>query len=58
MDLVSIILISIGLSMDAFAVSITNGAMISKATVSEGIRIGLFFGGFQALMPLIGWSME
>ena len=57
MDLVSIILISIGLSMDAFAVSITNGAMINKATVSEGIRIGLFFGGFQALMPLIGWSV-
>ncbi|EPY2306954.1 manganese efflux pump MntP family protein [Clostridium sporogenes] len=57
MDLVSIILISIGLSMDAFAVSITNGAMISKVTVSEGIRIGLFFGGFQALMPLIGWSV-
>ncbi|AVQ38732.1 manganese efflux pump MntP [Clostridium botulinum] len=57
MDLVSIILISIGLSMDAFAVSITNGAMISKVTVSEGIRIGLFFGGFQALMPLVGWSV-
>ncbi|NFT14499.1 manganese efflux pump [Clostridium botulinum] len=57
MDLISVILISIGLSMDAFAVSITNGAMISKVTASEGIRIGLFFGGFQALMPLIGWSI-
>ncbi|NFQ02296.1 manganese efflux pump [Clostridium sporogenes] len=57
MDFVSIILISIGLSMDAFAVSITNGAIISKVTASEGIRIGLFFGGFQALMPLIGWSV-
>ncbi len=42
MDFVSIILISIGLSMDAFAVSITNGAIISKVTASEGIRIGLF----------------
>lgn len=57
MDLFSIILISIGLSMDAFAVSVTNGAMISEGIVAEGIRIGAFFGGFQALMPLIGWSV-
>ncbi|KOR23800.1 manganese efflux pump [Clostridium sporogenes] len=57
MDLVSVILISIGLSMDAFAVSITNGAMTNKVTASEGIRIGLFFGGFQAMMPLIGWAI-
>ncbi|WP_251859810.1 manganese efflux pump MntP family protein [Clostridium sp. Marseille-Q2269] len=57
MDLFSIILISIGLSMDAFAVSVTNGAMISQGIVAEGIRIGAFFGGFQALMPLIGWSV-
>ncbi|EJO5347859.1 manganese efflux pump [Clostridium botulinum] len=57
MDLTSIILISIGLAMDAFAVSITNGAMISKVTVLEAGRIGLFFGIFQALMPLLGWSV-
>lgn len=56
MDLVTIILIAIGLSMDAFAVSITNGAMIDKVTAKEALRVGVFFGGFQALMPLIGWA--
>ncbi|HNX38097.1 MAG TPA: manganese efflux pump MntP family protein [Candidatus Cloacimonadota bacterium] len=50
-----IILISIGLAMDAFAVSITNGITIECLKLRNAVRIALFFGGFQALMPLLGW---
>lgn len=51
----SIILISIGLAMDAFAVSITNGITIQCLKLKHAVKIAIFFGGFQALMPLIGW---
>jgi len=51
----SIILISIGLAMDAFAVSITNGITIQCLKLKHAVNIAIFFGGFQALMPLIGW---
>lgn len=50
-----IIFISVGLAMDAFAVSITNGITIQCLKLRYAIRIAVFFGGFQALMPLIGW---
>lgn len=55
MDVLSIILIAVGLSMDAFAVSITNGIIIKDFKISHALKIGLFFGAFQALMPLTGW---
>jgi len=42
--------------MDAFAVSISNGMTIRHQKVNNALRIGIFFGSFQALMPLIGWS--
>lgn len=51
----SIILISLGLAMDAFAVSITNGITIQCLKLRHAARIAIFFGGFQALMPLLGW---
>lgn len=51
----SIILISLGLAMDAFAVSITNGITIQCLKIRNALKIAVFFGGFQALMPLIGW---
>jgi putative Mn2+ efflux pump MntP len=55
MDVVAILFIAIGLAMDALAVSITSGMTIKQQKMNHALRIGLFFGGFQALMPLIGW---
>ncbi len=54
-DILPIILISLGLAMDAFAVSITNGITIQCLRLKHALKIAIFFGGFQALMPLIGW---
>ncbi len=51
-----IILIALGLSMDAFAVSVTSGFSIKKLHIGHALRIALFFGGFQALMPILGWG--
>ena len=50
-------LLAIGLSMDAFAVSICKGLSVSKANLRQGAVCGLWFGGFQALMPLIGFFL-
>ncbi|MGC9325578.1 MAG: manganese efflux pump MntP family protein [Desulfomonilia bacterium] len=55
MDLFTIVFIAIGLAMDAFAVSITSGATMGKLGIRHAFRIALFFGGFQALMPVIGY---
>jgi len=55
MDILSIVLIAVGLSMDAFAVSVTNGIIIKELKAGHALKIGLYFGAFQALMPLIGW---
>ncbi len=55
MDTLSIILIAIGLSMDSFAVSITNGLTIRELNTKRILFISLSFATFQALMPLIGW---
>ncbi len=54
MDLISIFLISIGLAMDAFSVSITKG-LVMKSNMKHALIIALFFGVFQALMPVAGW---
>ena len=50
-------LIGVGLSMDAFAVAICKGLGMRKMRWGQGGVIGLFFGGFQALMPLAGWLL-
>ena len=55
MDILTLLFIALGLSMDAFAVSITSGITIKEQRLNHALRIGLFFGSFQALMPLIGW---
>jgi putative Mn2+ efflux pump MntP len=55
MGLLEIILIAIGLSMDAFAVSITLGLLVKKPKIKEILIPGIYFGLFQALMPLIGY---
>lgn len=55
MDYISIIGIAIGLAMDAFAVSVSNGATTKNLKLSYALKLSLFFGGFQLLMPIIGW---
>jgi len=55
MKLFEIVLIAIGLSMDAFAVSITLGLSVKKPKIREMLIPGIFFGGFQALMPVTGY---
>ena len=52
-----ILLISIGLAMDAFAVSICKGLSLKTMSWKKAIIVGLYFGFFQALMPLIGYFL-
>lgn len=55
MGIIELLLIAIGLSMDAFAVSIWKGLSLQKIRLRHVLSVGLWFGGFQALMPLIGY---
>lgn len=57
MGFVELFLIGVGLSMDAFAVSICKGLNMKKINYKHALIIGGFFGGFQALMPLLGWAL-
>lgn len=57
MALGELMLLAIAVSMDAFAVSICKGLAMKKVTVKEGLICGVWFGGFQALMPLIGFFL-
>lgn len=54
---IEILLIGVGLSMDAFAVSICKGLGMTKVNRNQALTIGLYFGGFQALMPFIGYML-
>lgn len=56
MSFLSLLLIAIGLSMDAFAVSITNGISIKNLQNKHALKIAAFMGGFQGIMPVIGWA--
>lgn len=55
MDYISLVGIALGLAMDAFAVSITNGATIRKVTPRFSLKLAFSFGLFQAFMPMLGW---
>lgn len=55
--LIELFLIGVGLSMDAFAVSVCKGLAMKKVNKKQAVIIALYFGGFQALMPLIGWFL-
>lgn len=57
MGLLDIFLIGIGLSMDAFAVAICKGLAMRKVNKKQMLIIALFFGGFQAIMPLLGYAL-
>lgn len=55
MGLIELLLISVGLAMDAFAVAVCKGLNMRRINYKHALIIALFFGGFQALMPFIGW---
>ncbi len=55
MHLFTIIVIAVGLAIDAFAVSVVSGSAYKQLHVKHAVRMALFFGGFQAIMPLIGF---
>ena len=57
MSYFEIFMIGVGLSMDAFAVAICKGLAMPKLNKAQTLVIALFFGGFQALMPFIGWML-
>ena len=54
---IELFLLGIGLAMDAFAVSVCKGLGMRRLNKKQALIIGLYFGGFQALMPLIGWLL-
>jgi len=55
MDMFTILFIAVGLAMDSFAVSITSGIAMKKLRINSALKIAVFFGLFQAGMPIIGW---
>lgn len=57
MGVIELLILAVGLSMDAFAVSVCKGLAMKKAGAKEICIVGCWFGGFQALMPLIGYLL-
>ena len=57
MSLLELFILAVGLSMDAFAVSICKGLSFRKMSVKNAVTVGLYFGGFQAGMPLLGYLL-
>lgn len=53
----SILVLSVGLAMDAMAVSAARGLVVPRVLPRHALLVALFFGGFQALMPLLGWAL-
>ena len=57
MGILELLFLAVGLSMDAFAVSVCKGLSVGKLKIKHCATAGLYFGGFQALMPLLGWLL-
>ena len=57
MILLELFFIAVGLSMDAFAVSLCKGLVMDRLRTGDGLLVALFFGGFQALMPIAGYYL-
>ena len=57
MQLLTISLMGVGLAADALAVSLTSGLLIKRIKLNKALKIALFFGIFQTLMPILGWMM-
>lgn len=55
MGILELFILAVGVSMDAFAVSICRGVQLRKVSAKHSLEAGLYFGGFQALMPIIGY---
>lgn len=55
MGLITLIFVAISLAMDAFTVAIAKGISLKEDKPHQAVKVALFFGGFQALMPFIGW---
>ncbi len=57
MDIISVFVLALALAMDALSVSVTSGMILKRATPTASAKIGLFFGGFQFIMPCIGYFL-
>ena len=57
MGLPELLIIAVGLAMDAFAVSVCKGLAVGRVRASHALKVGVWFGGFQALMPLVGYAL-
>lgn len=57
MGIFSLFVLAIGLSMDAFSVAICKGLAMQKITIKKACLVGIWFGGFQALMPFVGYML-
>ncbi len=57
MNFITLLLLAIGLSMDAFAVSVCKGLSLKRTNLRAYLAVGLWFGGFQALMPVVGYYL-
>ena len=57
MSIIELFVIAVGLSMDAFAVSVCKGLSVQKMSLGHALICGVYFGGFQALMPFLGWLL-
>ncbi len=57
MGIIELLIVAVGLSMDAFAVSIGKGLSLQNVRLRHVLSVGLWFGGFQALMPLVGYLL-
>ena len=57
MGFAELLLLAVGLSMDAFAVSVCKGLATGKVRLRHMLCVGIWFGGFQALMPFLGWLL-
>lgn len=55
MGLTELLFLAVGLAMDAFAVAVCKGLAMERITIKKALTVGLWFGGFQGLMPLIGY---
>lgn len=57
MSLLELFLLAVGLSMDAFAVSVCKGLSVHRGSMKQALTVGIWFGGFQALMPFLGYLL-
>ncbi|MEG1990476.1 MAG: manganese efflux pump MntP family protein [Christensenella sp.] len=57
MDFISFLLLGVSLSMDALAMSVSIGICAPDLRKRDALKVGLYFGGFQALMPILGWLL-